>query len=104
MRLTEDKFIINEYSKHPRVIRPVEDIFEPEGLEFGPRHFRMGTLKEIYSKSENCPFCRLVINSLQEQRDGPPRNNPFSDQNVNEFYERDTECYASWQVDARVLK
>jgi hypothetical protein len=114
MRLTEEKFNINEYSKHQRVTRTVtkdsgkpgvESLVHNEDMEFGPNGFRLGTLKEIHSRHKECPFCRLVTHSLAEQsvkkRGGEI---PVTEQTVDDWPEKNAICYASWQVDGRILK
>jgi len=120
MRLTEEKFLINEYSKHRRGTKvvskdsekqTVEDLVENEDMEFGPNGFKLGTLKEIHSRQKECPFCRLVTQSLSEQphkkplrRDDKDREIPIIDQPVDDWPEKDAICYASWQVDGRILQ
>lgn len=119
MRLTEEKFMINEYTKHrrsPRTVKEqgkpsVEQLVESEDMEFGPEGFRLGTLKEIHFRNAQCPLCRLVTKSLYEQAHEKPllRNEkgeeiPLTDQDVNEWPEKEAVCYASWQVDGRILQ
>jgi hypothetical protein len=52
MKLTESKFLIQQYAKHQRLdptgSHPVRaatnDKLGPEGLRFGPHEFELGTL------------------------------------------------------------
>lgn len=121
MRLTEDKFMINEYTKHRRLTRPpnkeagvgvaLENLGElDEDMEFGPNGFRLGSLKEIHDRKD-CPFCRLVIQSLRDQllkHNSQPGEKDhevdIAHQNINDWAQKDSLCYASWQVDGRILK
>jgi hypothetical protein len=111
--------MINECTKHrrsPRTVKEqgkpsVEQLVESEDMEFGPKGFRLGTLKEIHSRNAQCPLCRLVTKSLYEQAHEKPllRNEkgeeiPLTDQDVNEWPEKEAVCYASWQVDGRILR
>ena len=113
--------MINEYTKHRRLTRPpnkeagggvaLENLGElDEDMEFGPNGFRLGSLKEIHDRKD-CPFCRLVIQSLREQllkhnsQSGEKDHDiDIAHQNINDWPQKDSLCYASWQVDGRILK
>ena len=82
MELNERNFLINEYSKHRRKTRLPAPVFKnitstiqnefeiltvTEDMKLGLNGFRLGTLKEIFSRHTECPFCGLIIESLTEQ-------------------------------------
>lgn len=100
MKLTEAKFTISEYSKHQRAPRtaaentsdyPLGDL-GPDGLGLGPHEFKLGTLAELYGKSETCPFCGLAVSSLIGQckwfRDTYQKSE-------GDFYQIDASCFVS---------
>lgn len=111
MKLTEAKFMIYEYAKHQRVERPInnrteattDDALGPGGLEFGPYEFKLGTLQELYSRCETCPFCGLAISSLQEQCDAYLREDTGGQRTEQGFYQQDVDCFVSWHIDGRTL-
>ena len=123
MELNERNFLINEYSKHRRKTRlpapvfnnitsTIQNEFEiltvTEDMKLGLNGFRLGTLKEIFSRHTECPFCGLIIESLTEQprklvTAGDRQGNPTIERDVSHWLEQDPVCYASWQVDGRVL-
>jgi hypothetical protein len=74
MKLTEDKFIISEPSKHRRPYRvmavsgqQIHTRLGSEGLGFGPHEFRLGNLGELFARRSECPFCGLAVTSLNPQ-------------------------------------
>lgn len=109
MKLTEEKFLILDFAKHQRVERTKrpssaladDNSLDSEGLEFGPKEFKLGTLSDIYSKRKTCLFCRLVINSLKDELDNFLRDTPGNTE--EKFYQRDTTVSVSWQIDGRTL-
>jgi len=116
MKLTRDKFIIYEFSKHQRAIRVENtahandnDALGPAGLDFGPKEFRLGTMPEIYSRRRICPFCRLTTDSLREKFEAYLKTLPDSKREAEQrekdsFYgKKDIACYVSWQIDGRKL-
>src|SRR5205807_2495063 len=82
---------------------PEYDSLGPEGLEFGPKQFRLGTLRELCSRKETCPFCSLAVGSLREQCDAFLRQAGKENKTEEHFYNTDVVCLASWQIDGRVL-
>jgi hypothetical protein len=109
MKLTEAKFIISEYPEHERKRKrtplraPVEnyvaDRLGPDGLVFGPHEFKLGTLSDLYSRRETCPFCRLAVTSLLDQYKSFTQesiNDGKSDEClVTEFYSAEVNCFVS---------
>lgn len=116
MRLTEDKFMINEYSKHRRTPHlassdSAEQVIASQDLDFAPKGLRLGTLLDIHSRSKNCPLCRLVTRSIAEQphkkplkKDEKDNEIPIEEQDISDWPEIEASCFASWQVDGRLLK
>jgi hypothetical protein len=111
MRLTEEKFTIKEYSEHQRTAGQVVKASQVDGLlwtsdmDAAPFGFKLGTLQDIHGRNKECPMCRLVTQSLSEQplSSKYDQGTPITEQNVSEWAERDAVCYASWQVDGRIL-
>lgn len=75
MKLTEEKFLISDIAKHHRAKRATNkrvgqdsptDVLGEQGLDFGPSEYNLGSLQELRSRSETCPFCGLAVNSLRE--------------------------------------
>jgi hypothetical protein len=104
MKLTENKFIISEYSKHHRTNRPVTrsspglvsvDTLGPDGLGFGPREFRLGTLEELFSRRDDCPFCGLAVTSLSEQCKSSIQDPDIELETEAGFYKAKVACFAS---------
>jgi hypothetical protein len=104
MKLTENKFIISEHSKHHRTNRPVArnppgsisvDTPGPEGLGFGPREFRLGTLEELFGRREDCPFCGLAVTSLSEQCKSSIQDPDIEVETEAEFYKAKVTCFVS---------
>ncbi|KAI9853965.1 MAG: hypothetical protein M1813_001609 [Trichoglossum hirsutum] len=96
--LTVEKFIIQDHSsdRSQQAYRSYLPQTNPsEKLDFplgsGSGKYSLGALKDIWSKSEKCPFCSLVIKSLQIVK--------IEDTAASD--EGRTICYASWQVDGR---
>ncbi|KAF2470487.1 HET-domain-containing protein, partial [Lindgomyces ingoldianus] len=77
------------------------DSLGPEGLEFGPKEFEFGVLRDIYSRQETCTLCRLVVNSLGDQVSKFLRET--SGNTEAKFYDSDASCSISWQIDGRIL-
>jgi hypothetical protein len=118
MKLTRDKFIIYEFSKHKRTEKMLNaahandnDTLGPAGLDFGPKEFMLGTIHEIYSRRRSCPFCRLATDSLSEKFEAYLKQllegtaNPEAEEQAKqEFYlNTNVACYVSWQIDGRKL-
>lgn len=117
MKLTKDKFLISEFSNHRRVARvpgpgrvdtisQVSMFTRAGDMDFGPKKLVLGTLEDINSRRDECPFCRLVIYSVLDQfsaklEDG--QEAPDLEQNPKIWDEREAVCSASWQIDGRVL-
>ncbi len=109
MQLTESKFLILDFAKHRRIVRtkipsssPLsEDSLGPEGLELGPKEFRLGVLRDIYAKRDTCGFCRLIINSLKDVLENFLRGT--SGNTEAKFYQLETAVSVSWQIDGRML-
>jgi hypothetical protein len=104
MKLTESKFIISEYSKHHRTNRPVTrsspgsvsvSTLGPDGLGFGPREFRLGTLEELFARREDCPFCGLAVTSLSEQCKSLIQDPDIELETEAEFYKAKVTCFVS---------
>ena len=104
MKLTENKFIIAEYSKHHRTNRPVTrsspglasvDTLGPDGLVFGPRESRLGTLEELSSRREDCPFCGLAVTSLSEQCKSSIQDPKTECETETDFYKANVACFVS---------
>ncbi len=104
MKLTENKFIISEYSKHHRTNRPVAnsttgsvavDTLGPDGLGFGPREFKLGTLEELFGRREDCPFCGLAVTSLSQQCKSSIQDPDIEVERETEFYEAKVTCFVS---------
>jgi hypothetical protein len=104
MKLTENKFIISEYSKHHRTNRPVTrsppglvsvDTLGPDGLGFGPREFRLGTLEELFGRRDDCPFCGLAVTSLSEQCKSSIQDPDIELETEAEFYKAKVACFVS---------
>jgi hypothetical protein len=116
MKLTEAKFLISDITKHQRDKRTPDDRqnrnsadgnLGPEGLEFGPNEYELGSVEELQSRIDNCPFCRLAISSLREACESFIQEKPEEDRKEREkkFYEKHSTvpCFASWQIDGRIL-
>lgn len=113
MKLTEDKFMISEYSKHHRTNRPMVrtspgsdsiDTLGPEGLGFGPREFRLGTLEELFGRREGCPFCGLAVTSLSQQCKSSIQDLDHGVETEAEFYKAKVTCFVSmYKLLSRVL-
>ncbi|KAF2847963.1 HET-domain-containing protein [Plenodomus tracheiphilus IPT5] len=110
MKLTEAKFIILDFEKHRRTVRnnkrpysavSGEDSLGSEGLEFGPKEFRLGALCDIKMKHGSCVFCSLIIKSLKDVLDAYLREG--SGRTEKAFYEQDAAVSVSWQIDGRIL-
>jgi hypothetical protein len=118
MKLTRDKFIIYEFSKHKRTEKVLNaghandnDTLGPAGLDFGPKEFKLGTIREIYLRRRSCPFRRLVTDSLSEKFEAYFKQL----QESNAYLEAETQakeqfyltinvaCYVSWEIDERKL-
>ena len=107
MKLTENKFIISEFSKHHRHDRvpvtfarsppgfAVLDKLGPEGLSFGPREFRLGSLAELYMRKDDCPFCGLAATSLSDQCKSAMQDPKTKVKNDEDFYKADITCFVS---------
>jgi hypothetical protein len=104
MKLTENKFIISEYSKHHRTNRPVArsppasvsvDTLGLDGLGFGPREFKLGTLEELFGRREDCPFCGLAVTSLSEQCKSSIQDPDIEVETEAEFYKANVTCFVS---------
>lgn len=104
MKLTENKFIISEYSKHHRTNRLVTrsspglvsvDTLGPDGLGFGPREFRLGTLEELFSRRDDCTFCGLAVTSLSEQCKSSIQDPDIELETKAEFYKAKVACFVS---------
>ena len=76
---------------------------EKSSLEIGSGEFQLGTLSQIRERSQNCPFCRLVIRSLEVQHEAFKKNVARDGVSVNDADENKAVCFASWQVDGREL-
>ena len=108
MKLTEDKFIIDEFAKHQRTKRSndgesdrnFEDVLGPEGLELGPHNFKLGELKEIYSKRNDCSFCRLIVESLSGHLEKFLKEDTKNTEHM--FYHQNVDCFIGWQIDGRI--
>ena len=75
-------------------------------MDFGPKGYLLGSLEKIYSRRKECPFCRLVVQSALEQFGVKPDKDediPSIDPDHEIWAEKDCTCYASWQVDGRML-
>jgi hypothetical protein len=112
MKLTEAKFLISDISKHQRGKRttantpsPNDGDLGPEGLEFGPNEYKLGSIKELNSRRDGCPFCRLAISSLREQCESYIAEKPEERRTEDMFYSQKATvpCFASWQIDGRML-
>lgn len=109
MNLTESKFLILDFAKHRRLDRnkdsssrsSSDDSLGTEGLEFGPKEFELGMLRNIFSKRDTCGFCRLLVNSLKNVLEGYLRER--SGNTEKSFYEQDTVVSVSWQIDGRIF-
>ncbi len=104
MKLTEAKFIISEYSKHQRVNRAVvgnvpgrcaDNNLGPDGLRFGPHEFKLGTLKELYGRREECPFCGLAVTSLNDQCKAFIQDADLEVRTEEDFYNAKVTCFVS---------
>lgn len=107
MKLTENKFIISEYSKHHRNDREtitavrsppgsvILDKLGPDGLGFGPREFRLGTLEELFERKEECPFCGLAITSLSDQCKSAIQDPKLQVKTEEDFYTATVTCFVS---------
>jgi len=110
MKLTESKFLIQQYAKHQRpepvgnhpVRVATNDKLGPEGLRFGPHEFELGTLQELHSRSDSCPFCSLAVRSLDYQRDVYLKDKQ-GNKNEENFYKAAITCFVSWQIDGRIM-
>ena len=73
-------------------------------MEFGSKDFGLGTLKEIHSRTNECPFCRLVTKSLCDQPHEKGEEIPLTNQDVNGWPDEEAVYYEGWQVNGRILQ
>ncbi len=104
MKLTEAKFIISEYSEHHRPNRKTkrrvpggsaDDSLGPDGLGFGPREYKLGTIEELFEKRKDCPFCGLAITSLNGQFKAFIQDSEHPVSSEEEFYKLKATCFVS---------
>lgn len=105
MKLTEAKFMISEYPQHRRNNREYErnattggnndEPLGPEGLGFGPREFKLGTLQELFERKEDCPFCGLAVSSLNHQYKAFRDGHRVRKRTEAEFYKPNITCFVS---------
>ncbi|KAH7356882.1 heterokaryon incompatibility protein-domain-containing protein [Rhexocercosporidium sp. MPI-PUGE-AT-0058] len=99
MRLTREKFIIDEYAKYRQNIRllkePTQSVMEypsnDNDMEFSANGLNLGTWISIKARAVCCNLCNLIVQSVE-------------DQDVTLAALKDATCYASWQVDGRTIK
>jgi Heterokaryon incompatibility protein (HET) len=111
MKLTEAKFIISDDNKFQRnesqngraasSVDFTEEAIGPDGLEFGPSQYRLGTLKDLNSRQDNCPFCRLAVGSLEEQVELFLRDTATAE--TLKQMQDNVNCFVSWQLDGRMI-
>jgi hypothetical protein len=109
------EILISDISRHQRDKRPNDtrpnntstQTLGPEGLDFGPNEYLLGTIDEIRSRVEDCPFCRLAISSLRETCESFLLECPDEDRTEREIKFWTTNgaalCHVSWQIDGRLL-
>ena len=109
LKLSAEKFIVIDHSqpRHEAQASQAPQIDASEAGKFdigsGSSKCELGTLWAIRMRSGQCPLCRLVLKSLQEQ----PHTGLLAigaDTDVGEEKEAlKTICSASWQIDGREL-
>jgi hypothetical protein len=113
MKLTEAKFLISHKTNPqrndqptPNPVTPVdvtEEAIGSDGLEFGPSEYKLGTLWELYSRRDSCPFCKLAAGSVQEQLESFLRDTENGEKTEKDFFKAKVSCFASWQLDGRII-
>jgi hypothetical protein len=99
--------MISEISKHRRSNRepiPADESVDklgPDGLLFGPHEFRLGTLYDLNSRRDTCPFCSLAVTSLNDQKKWfiqgrrPPSETSEIARTEADFYRKEVTCFVS---------
>jgi hypothetical protein len=73
----------------------IVDTLGPDGLGFGPREFRLGTLEELFGRRDDCPFCGLAVTSLSEQCKSSIQDPDIELETKAEFYKAKVACFVS---------
>ena len=106
MQLTRSKFLIQNRLPRTQSSQPPRSPtnLEEGGLKIGNGEFELGSLEQIEAKSKTCPFCRLIIVSLRENQEAFGRGMAHGEGIVDEIDERNAICFATWQVDGRIME
>jgi hypothetical protein len=105
MKLTRAKFLIPTppitqgvtLSTLPPSSTPrQDDAIGPDGLEFGPSEYSLGTLPDIYLRHLRCPFCRLAVQSLDQKVELLVRERKIDSREA--FFELNVQCMVGWQL------
>lgn len=107
--LTAEKFVVQQSNYDRR------DDLEPRpfgnrmrdvsrfGIISGSNDYELGTYKELATKRKFCPFCRLVHDSAQKPKRFRLLRTSATKEAVEQLDFENSTCYASWEIDGRVL-
>ncbi|KAL9085174.1 MAG: hypothetical protein Q9165_007705 [Trypethelium subeluteriae] len=105
--LTAEKFVVQHHNRdHQDIQEPHQqqhNSLRSRSIISGSGNFELGTYTELEQKRSFCPFCRLVFNSATGLKRAKLLSIGFSPEAVEELEFETAVCYASWQIDGRVI-